>query len=416
MIAPAVAAGDSAPFGIVVLDASGRIEHLNPYMQRHGHCAPADVQGVPVWQVFDVLDGQGQPIDEQHPATLSADGLVACGELRLRARTRPDTTELRTLVSYRVPATDATDQPAHQVWLCHASDDPGQLHPGFATALLDLREARAEQHRLSQEMARVKEHLLQSGKLAGIGQLAAGVAHEINNPIGYVFSNLQSLASYVRDLLRIVDAIDRAESVQELHQLKVAMEYNYIRADVADLIAESGEGIDRVKQIITALKDFSHISMDGFKPADLHRSIDSTLNLANNEVKYKAGIVRDYAPDLPWVDCDISQIKQVVLNLVVNAAQAIPDRGTITIRTGWAGDFVWFEVEDTGSGMTTDVRERVFEPFFTTKPVGQGTGLGLALSFSIVQKHQGRIDVDTTPGTGTCIRVTLPRHHADTGS
>ena len=260
---------------------------------------------------------------------------------------------------------------------------------------------------LIQDLEQVNTQLLQSEKMAAIGQLAAGVAHEINNPIGYVFSNLKALADYVHDLLRIIDAAGEVASLKELQALITDLEYGYIREDVQALISESEEGIERVKSIITALKDFSHIDEEAFRAADLHRGLDSTLNLVNNELKYKAEVVKAYG-DLPEVECLPSQLNQVALNLLTNAAHAIEGHGRITVRTGHQRDMVWFEVEDTGQGIASEHLARLFEPFFTTKPVGEGTGLGLALSFSIVQKHGGRIEVTSEEGHGSRFRVWLP--------
>lgn len=254
-------------------------------------------------------------------------------------------------------------------------------------------------------------HRLQSEKLASIGQLAAGVAHEINNPVGYVFSNLSTLAGYVQELIKLIDAIDSAASLDELKQLKQSTDYAYIRSDVQDLIGESEEGIERVKSIITALKDFSHIEEDAFIYADIHRGIETTLNLVNNEIKYKADMVKAFTA-LPEVECLPSQINQVVLNLLTNAAHAIDGRGTIYLRTGYEGDHVWFEVEDTGKGIAPEQKPHLFEPFYTTKPVGEGTGLGLSLSYSIVTKHGGNIQVFSEPGVGTRFRVWLPVHQS----
>jgi len=252
-------------------------------------------------------------------------------------------------------------------------------------------------------------HFLQNEKMAALGQLAAGVAHEINNPIGYVFSNLKTLADYLNDMLKIIDAVDHVSTLEDLRQLKVSLDYDYIRQDVADLIRESGEGVERITQIIAALKYFSHDEGDGFRNADLHQSIDSTLTVANNEIKYKASVVKAFG-NLPRIDFNVSQINQVILNLLVNAVQALPDHGTITVRTAHDAPWVWFEVEDDGCGMTPEQIKRIFEPFYTTKPVGQGTGLGLALSYNIIDKHRGRIEVFSTPGKGTRFRVWLPEH------
>ncbi|WP_407733495.1 ATP-binding protein [Pseudomonas citronellolis] len=279
-------------------------------------------------------------------------------------------------------------------------------------ALKALSRKQSEQEQLLCKLETANSQLLQSEKLAAIGQLAAGVAHEINNPIGYVFSNLKTLDGYVRDLLKIADAVDSASNLDEVRQLKRNLEYDYIRGDVEALVVESEDGIDRVKRIISALKDFSHIEEEEFRPADLHRGLDTTLNVVNNELKYKAEVVKEYGV-LPDVECIPSQINQVVMNLLINAAHAIEQFGRITLRTGGSDGWTWIEVEDTGKGIDAKTLNRIFEPFFTTKPVGKGTGLGLALSYSIVQKHNGRIEVDSTPGLGTRFRVWLPVRQPD---
>lgn len=275
------------------------------------------------------------------------------------------------------------------------------------SALIALRSNQFEQDQLLRKLETANSQLLQSEKLAAIGQLAAGVAHEINNPIGFVFSNLKTLSVYVRDLLKMIDAVEDAADLNELRQLKRELDYDYIRGDVEALIHESEDGIDRVKRIISALKDFSHIEEEEFRPADLHRGLDTTLNVVNNELKYKAEVVKEYGA-LPQVECIPSQINQVVMNLLVNAAHAIEGFGRISLRTGCEQSEVWVEVEDSGKGIEPKLINRIFEPFFTTKPVGKGTGLGLALSYNIVQKHNGRIDVRSEVGVGTCFRVFLP--------
>jgi len=265
----------------------------------------------------------------------------------------------------------------------------------------------SEQDALNARLEQANRQLLQSEKLAAIGQLAAGVAHEINNPVGYVYSNLQSLEGYLNDLFRLTDAVDSAKSLEDLRLIKQNIDYDYLRDDLKDLLAESREGIERVKTIISAMKDFSHIEEEEFKLADLHRGIETTLNVVNNELKYKAEVVRDFG-DLPEVECIISQINQVVMNLLVNAAHAIEEFGKITVRTRHNDDAVVIEVEDNGKGISEEHLNRIFEPFFTTKPVGKGTGLGLSLSFNIIEKHNGDITAASTPGQGTCFRISLP--------
>jgi signal transduction histidine kinase len=266
------------------------------------------------------------------------------------------------------------------------------------------------------ERKQLESQLVQSEKLASIGQLAAGVAHEINNPIGYVFSNFSTLEGYLDKLFEMLASYESAEPsvnapevAARLRDQRERVELEFLKEDIPLLLRESKQGITRVRQIVQDLKDFSRVdSSQDFELANLHHGIDSTLNVVANEIKYKADVIKEYGT-LPDVECLPSQINQVVMNLLVNAAQSIGEqRGRITIRTGTDADWVWLQVADTGSGIAPDTLKRIFDPFFTTKPVGKGTGLGLSLSYGIVQKHNGRIDVDSVVGRGTTFRVTLP--------
>jgi signal transduction histidine kinase len=188
---------------------------------------------------------------------------------------------------------------------------------------------------------------------------------------------------------------------------KSELDYAFLAKDLVQLIEESREGVSRVSKIVMDLKNFSRSSDDTKVWCDLHTGIDSTINVVWNQLKYKVEIKREYG-ELPQVRCVASQINQVVMNLLVNAEQAINVKGHITIRTGVDHDDVWFEVEDDGCGISQEDLGRIFEPFFTSKPVGQGTGLGLSISFGIVQRHHGKITVQSTPGVGTTFRVSLP--------
>ncbi|MFA5242758.1 MAG: ATP-binding protein [Sulfuricella sp.] len=285
-----------------------------------------------------------------------------------------------------------------------------------------LQREKEEQNALIRKLEQAHNQLLQSEKMASIGQLAAGVAHEINNPIGYVNSNLSSLGEYVEKMFRVADAYERAESLltgqpvlEEIRALKQETDWEYLRDDVRDLLRESGEGIVRVKGIVQDLKDFSHVDQAEWQWVDLHKGIDSTLNVVNNEIKYNAEVVRAYG-DLPQVECLASQLNQVFMNMLVNASHAISggEFGRITIRTGVKDEMVWVEFADTGKGISPENLTRIFDPFFTTKPVGKGTGLGLSLSYGIIQKHHGKIEVESEAGKGTTFRIWIPvRQSAD---
>jgi len=289
--------------------------------------------------------------------------------------------------------------------------------------LQDRSEFRRAQEALESNYERLKEtnrmleeaqnQLLQSEKMASIGQLAAGVAHEINNPIGFVNSNLNSLKTYVEDLLGLIAGYEAQEAVlpdgvrSNLARLKQELDLEYLREDVPVLLRESADGLTRVKRIVQDLKDFSRVDNADWQEADLNAGLDSTLNVVYNEVKYKAEVRKNYGR-LPPVRCLAAQLNQVFMNLIVNAAHAIDGHGVITLSTGHCGHWVWVEIADSGCGMSPEVQRRIFEPFYTTKPVGKGTGLGLSLSFSIVKKHQGMIKVQSEPGRGSAFRVWIP--------
>lgn len=258
---------------------------------------------------------------------------------------------------------------------------------------------------LESKVAQRTQELLQSEKMASVGQLAAGVAHEINNPIGFVVSNLGTLGRYAEQLLKLAELGAATPAGQGL---KREIDLDYLRTDIKDLLQESQEGLDRVRKIVMNLKDFAHLDEAEWQQADLLAGLESTLTVALHKWKDKAEVVRQLTP-LPDVRCMPAQINQVFLNLLVNAAQAITGHGTITLRSGKGNDgFVWVEVADTGCGMDENTRQRMCDPFFTTKPVGTGTGLGMAVTYDIIKKHGGRIDVESALGQGTRMRVVLP--------
>jgi len=265
--------------------------------------------------------------------------------------------------------------------------------------------------RLNGEMLEVNAQLkaaqaqvLHSEKMASIGQLAAGVAHEINNPIGYVYSNLSTLGGYVEELLAVARTTPSAQAA--------GCDLEFLAEDIPQLMAESREGLDRVKKIVQDLKDFSRSgATDEWEWCDITRGLVSTLNIVHNELKYKVTVQNEVQPT-PEINCLSSQLNQVFMNLLVNAGQAIGEKGNIWLRSGHDENAVWIEVEDDGCGIGKEHLNRIFEPFFTTKPVGKGTGLGLSVSYAIVRKHGGEIAVESTPGKGTKFRVNLPRVRA----
>jgi len=312
--------------------------------------------------------------------------------------------------------------PVSQLILAHKNENGALLDLSFV--MRNIQESKEneeevlESHRklkqAYQQLEDAQSQLLQSEKMASIGQLAAGVAHEINNPIGYVGSNLTTLENYVNDLIEIVQLYEKADSILEKYDIyksisetKVKKDLEYLKEDSISLLHESYEGISRVKKIVQDLKDFSHVDEAEWLWVDIHKGLDSTLNIVSNEIKYKAEVIKEYG-NIPEVECIASQLNQIFMNLLVNAGHAIKEHGTIIIRTGQQDESIWIEIEDSGKGMDEEIQKHIFEPFYTTKPVGQGTGLGLSLSYSIIQKHHGDLTVRSTPGKGTCFKMILP--------
>ncbi|MFO7608374.1 MAG: ATP-binding protein [Candidatus Krumholzibacteriia bacterium] len=292
-------------------------------------------------------------------------------------------------------------------------------------SLLDITEQKVVETELRESSARLgeanrllKQHrdqIVRSEKLASIGQLAAGVAHEINNPVGYVTSNLGTVRDYVRvmrDLLgmyaELADRPGDAALVARIDALRTEEDLAFILDDLEGLLAESVEGVARVADIVKNLKSFAREDSSRKVDLDLNEVVESMVRMTWNELKYRCTVERDYG-ELPPVPGHAGRLSQVVVNMLVNAAQAIPESGgTVRVATGLTDGHAVVTIADDGCGMAAEVRDRIFDPFFTTKDVGHGTGLGLSISHSIVQEHGGRIEVASEPGRGTTFRILLP--------
>jgi signal transduction histidine kinase len=264
------------------------------------------------------------------------------------------------------------------------------------------------EHMFEIKLDETTKRLVQSEKLASLGELAAGVAHEINNPVGYVSSNLTTLQKYLAVYEKVLDAPE-ADS-DEMAALKKKLNYTFIRDDLQNLMKETQEGVGRVKTIIQDLKDYARTNVaTHYVASDIQVGLKSTLNIARNQLKNRAD-VRLQLGHLPLVECAPSQIDQVFLNLIVNAAQAMPEgkMGLIDIRTDCDERQVWIEVQDNGPGIPPEILKKIFDPFFTTKDPGTGTGLGLSVSQNIIQQHGGKLEVSSTVGVGTTFKITLP--------
>ncbi len=278
-----------------------------------------------------------------------------------------------------------------------------------------LEEEKRQQQELIHKLEEAQNQLLQSEKMAAIGQLAAGVAHEINNPVGFIFSNLQTLQEYLQKMNKYIELLGKI--IDKIPQSTLhAMKNDYVQrnqlemvlSDCPELVSESLEGADRVMAIVKSLKEFSHVDSTDWQEADITQGIESTLRILSNELKYKAEVVRHYQPGLPLLYCQPMQLNQVFMNLLVNAAQAIENFGKIEVSVQEIEHALQITIQDNGSGIAPEHLKRIFEPFFTTKPVGKGTGLGLSLSYSIIHRHQGKIMVSSELGKGTCFTIHLP--------
>lgn len=268
---------------------------------------------------------------------------------------------------------------------------------------------------LNAELKSTQSQMLQREKMASIGQLAAGVAHEINNPIGFVSSNLRSLDKYIKKLLGYLETLETQfkeqlpEGWQELKAERKKLKIDFLIEDCGDLIEESLDGSERVRKIVQNLKTFSRVDQAEEQLADLNECLESTIAIVWNEIKYKATLEKELA-DLPDLHCNPQELNQVFTNILVNAAQAIEKEGVIKIRSWLDDDVVKISFQDNGSGIAPENQEKIFEPFFTTKPVGEGTGLGMSISYEIVKKHGGDIHLDSVVGQGTTFTLSFPLH------
>ncbi|HDH06557.1 MAG TPA: GHKL domain-containing protein [Nitrospirae bacterium] len=271
-----------------------------------------------------------------------------------------------------------------------------------------------ELEKANKEITLTQSQLLQQEKMATIGQLAAGVAHEINNPMGFISSNLGTLGKYTNKLTEfintqtgVIESLQSTEASDRLKDTRRKLKLDYIFEDIEELIKESVDGAERVKKIVQNLKTFSRVDGAEHKYANINECIESTLNIVRNELKYKAVVEKEYG-ELPQTKCYPQQLNQVFVNLLVNAAQAIEKQGVIKIRT-WNGDgFISVSISDTGQGIPEEKIKRIFDPFFTTKDVGKGTGLGLSITCDIVKKHKGEITVESEVGKGSAFTVKIP--------
>lgn len=268
---------------------------------------------------------------------------------------------------------------------------------------VETRKLISERDQLLQRQKRIEQSLLQQEKMASLGQLAAGVAHELNNPLGFIYSNLNTLKVYLADLEHVI----RAPAIPENDAKTI--DVDYLSDDGKDLIEESLEGARRARDIINNLRSYAHPDDKNTSRMPLNQLIESAAKIARTQIKHNAMVSLKLCPDNPTVIVNANQLNQVILNLIINANQAVSDgKGLITLVSGVEANNCYFDVIDNGSGIPLEAQSKIFEPFFTTKDVGQGTGLGLSLSRAIIDQHRGQIELQHSNAEGTSFRVTLP--------
>lgn len=281
----------------------------------------------------------------------------------------------------------------------------------------------ADLNKAYKQLSSSQAQLVQSEKMAALGQMVAGVAHEINTPLGYVNNNIEMLREFFSQLNFVLQAHERlvnallapnasdieiAESLAAIDDAKAGMEFEQFFCDLDSLFNDTFYGVEQISELVTGLKDFSRLDQAVTDHVSVNDCIENALLIARNTLKYKVEVIKRL-DNVPLIRCTASQINQVLLNLFTNAAQAIKTQGYLLIKTWADADNVYISVQDTGSGIAPENLAKIFDPFFTTKPVGQGTGLGLSISYKIIQQHSGSIRVASEVGKGTRFVIALPR-------
>jgi signal transduction histidine kinase len=285
---------------------------------------------------------------------------------------------------------------------------------------VEIEEINKELHKQKDELQKTLENLkqaqsqlVQSEKMASLGQLVAGIAHEINNPVNFISAGVESLSTNLDEIKQVLDIYHKinsenvSEKLEEIEELKEKVEYKEAIREINKLIESIKNGTNRTTEIVRGLRTFSRLDEDILKMADIHEGLDSTLILLHNKYKNRIEIVKNYG-NLPLIECYPGQLNQVFMNILSNAVDAIDDKGTITINTSMSNGFVRVSIKDSGYGIPEKIREKIFDPFYTTKGVGKGTGLGLSISQSIIEKHNGNINVKSEMGEGTEFIILIP--------
>jgi PAS domain S-box-containing protein len=420
---------NSVPDGILTINEAGDIEDCNPAALALFGCERHLIVGTSVNRLFENFDDS--PLKKRieasfHPADTANDAsdpeknpetdlnpIEATAKCCRQGKTIPVETRLGMLALQE-----------RKIAVCIVNDITRRKESENALRESEQRyrilseNLEADVTRKTIEIQETQSQMMHQEKMASIGHLAAGVAHEINNPMGFITSNLKTLSQYTTDLGEAIDSYSRfIDGVRDDERLAPRLgtlqndienlDLEYLLGDIPSLLKESLDGAERINQIVSDLKNFAHPGKEDPKYADLVQCIESTMNIIRNELKYKATVVRSFT-ETPRIYCYPRQLNQAIMNLLVNAAQAIETTGTIEISTRDLGGHVELSIRDTGQGIPEANLTKIFDPFFTTKEVGKGTGLGLNMVYTIIKKHQGTISVESTVGKGTVFTIKLP--------
>ncbi len=411
------------PSAVVITDPAGTIIYVNPQF--------CQVTGYPASEVLGqnprILKGDDGHTDYRQLWQTLLAGKQWRGEFHNRrkdgsfywelASISPIRNENNETLYYLAIKEDISDRKQVEEQLHLTVSQATQLTSSLEFKNFELETAQKELASAYRKLKKAQSQMLQREKMASIGQLAAGVAHEINNPMGFISSNLRSFGKYVDKMAYYIDRLETLlkpqddlwqQALQERKKAKI----DYLLEDCSDLIEESLDGAERVRKIVLNLKSFSHVDAAEEQLADINKCLDDTINIAWNEIKYKATLERHFG-EIPRIRCRPQELNQVFMNILVNAAQAIESSGEIVVTTSVVDDRLKIEISDNGTGIPEEIREQIFEPFFTTKEVGQGTGLGMSISYEIIQKHGGEILLDSEVGKGSCFTIFLPVNGTD---
>ena len=415
--APVIALVEGLQDPALIVDGRHRVLHFNSAFQeftgrRHRALLAAAMGGTPCHALTGLEGCPGrcladQAWAEQRPIRL--DELKAC----------PDPESPRTVIVTAIPLPGV--EAVVEVYRDVTAE--ARMHGRYrellsaevaAKATLEavVRQRTDELLSVNDELRRTQSLLLHQEKMSALGQLVTGIAHELNNPISFVYGNIDFLAEHVRTLLDLVEGCARLPELGEagrarLAELQAAVEYDYLREDAEKLLRSIRTGAERSVAIVRDLKVFARSRPGVLEWSDLEAGLEATLNLLTNLWKNRVTVHRSYAP-LPRVRCNFGHVNQVFMNVLTNALQAMEGPGELYLETAVVGDHVRIAIRDTGPGLTDELRKKIFEPFFTTKPVGQGTGMGLAISDNIVRQHGGQLWVESAPGAGAMFVIDLP--------